>query len=166
MSYVDVIKYALSSRLYVFILFLSFLFFSMLYFVNTLYFTLVLMLSVVSISVYSVYLGLFSSLFALVLIIIYVGAMMIFIGYICAISPNILFGSSISPFLTFSIVPVSLSFSSFYPSFNSNLSPLTDFLYSSSGLILFFLVAVTLFLVLMVVSSQFFSPQGPFRSVV
>ena len=165
MSYVDVIKYALISRLYVFTLLLRFLFYSMIYFVNTLYFTLVLMLSVVSFSVYSVYLGVISSLFAVVLIIIYVGAMMIFIGYICAISPNILLTTSFPFFASLSLIPFSFLFIPLYPFFNSNLTPFTDFLYSSSGVFLFVLVAVVLFLVLMVVSSQFFSPQGPFRSV-
>lgn len=146
--------------------FLTLLVVSMLYFINTLYFTIVLMLRVVSISVYAVYLGVISSLFAIMLIIIYVGAMMIFIGYICAISPNILFSSSISPSFLISslLIPSLFSFSSSF--FNSNISPLTDFLYSSSGVYLFVLVALVLFLVLMIVSSQFFSPQGPFRSVI
>lgn len=148
-----------------FALFLTFLFYSMFYFVNTLYFTLVLILRVVSFSLYSVYLGVISSLFAVVLIIIYVGAMMIFIGYICAISPNILFTSSLSYLTLTLVIPFSLCFACMYPSFNSNLAPLRDFLYSSSGIFLFVLVAVVLFLVLMVVSSQFFSPQGPFRSI-
>lgn len=137
----------------------------MLYFVNTLYFTMVLMFSVVSFSIYSVYLGFVSSLFAVILIIIYVGAMIIFIGYICAISPNILFSSPLPASVLFFLIGSVLFFLPSHSSFNSNFSPLTDFLYSSSGVYLFSLVALVLFLVLIIVSSQFFRPQGPFRSV-
>ena len=144
---------------------ISLILISMLYFINTLFFTLCLILMVIVVSMYSVYLGSFSSLFSIMLIIIYVGAMIIFIGYICAISPNILFKSSFPYRFTF--LPFLLVFLLFpsVPSFNSNFSPLTDYLYSSTGFYLFFLVALVLFLVLMVVSSQFFRPQGPFRSV-
>lgn len=147
------------------ILFSSALFISMLYFVNTLYFTMSLMFTVITICLYSVYLGSIRSLFSIMLVIIYVGAMIIFIGYICAISPNILFKTSVPTYLLLLPILTCALFVSHFPMFNSNFSPLTDFLYSSSGLFLFILVAIVLFLVLMVVSSQFFRPQGPFRSV-
>lgn len=155
----------ISSRLYMFSFLFSILLFSMLYFVNTLYFTAILMFRVLFISIYSVYMGFISSLFSIMLIIIYVGAIIIFIGYICAISPNLLFSSSLS--FTFFLFPLFFPyiFVYSYPIFNDNVHPVTDFLYSSSGVYLFILVAVVLFLILMVVSSQFFRPQGPFRSV-
>lgn len=126
---------------------------------------MVLIFSVLFISVYAVYLGSISSLFAIMLVIIYVGAIMIFIGYICAISPNILISTSVPFSFFFLSFLVPFLFSLSYPYFNSNFSPLTDFIYSSSGVYLFVLVALVLFLVLIIVSSQFFSPQGPFRSV-
>lgn len=140
------------------------LFFSMFYFLNTLYFTMSLIITILTLCVQSVFLGIFSPIFSLIVVIIYVGAIIVFIGYICAISPNILFVSHVSPlffFFSFSF----LIFLSCSPSGLNTFSPLTDSLYSPSGAYLFTLLALVLFLVLLAVSSQFFSPQGPFRSV-
>lgn len=165
MNYVDVINYAPKSRLYLTFYFLFLLSVSIVYFLNTLYFVMVLTLFMLTLSVYSVFLGLVTPLFSIMLVIIYVGAMMVFIGYICAISPNILFVSFFSSYFILLGVFFPLIFVSSFPYSFSIFTPLTDFLYSPSGLFLFVLIALVLFLVLIIVSSQFFSPQGPFRSV-
>jgi len=90
--------------------------------------------------------------------------MIIFIGYICAISPNLLFSSSFNIYLFFFPVFSWVLCYGFVPVFRDG-SPFSDFLYSSYGFYLFFMVALVLFLILLAVSSQFFRPKGPFRSV-
>jgi len=102
--------------------------------------------------------------FALILVIIYVGAIIIFIGYICAISPNLLFSSAFNVYLFFLPLAGWAVCCNLVPIFRAG-SPFSDFLYSSYGFYLFFIVALVLFLILLAVSSQFFRPKGPFRSV-
>ena len=163
MNYVDVIKYALMlTVLYIFLFIISF---SLLIFQNSLYFSLLLIVF----SMWSlrclVWFGLFRSLTAFLLIIVYVGAIMILIGYICAVSPNfriepdytfIFFGLFFSILIRF-FVPFSVreySFAGVY---------LVDYFYSPIGLLVFISLVVILFVTLLIVTSHYLISCSPLR---
>jgi hypothetical protein len=140
--------------------------FSMFLFPNTIYFSLNLLLVVFTTLSFLFYSNIVTSLTVLMLLIVYVGAIIILIGYVCAVCPNVNF--SVTPgsyplifFLTpliFFLTPACLSTpSSYFSSFN--------FFYSTLGLPIFLLVVFMLFLILLIVTSYYVSPKGPFRSV-
>jgi hypothetical protein len=93
--------------------------------------------------------------------------MMILIGYICAISPNVYLEASFSSKLFFSLF--------FFVSFlligvvrqpiSGSLAPLREYFYSSFGATLFFTLVSFLFFTLLIVTSYYLSRKGPFRSV-
>jgi len=105
----------------------------------------------------------------LILSVVYIGAIIILIGYVCAVCPNVMvvtpFRSFFFPFALFSFL--SLFFS---PSFFVNSSPsfisLIDFFYSSEGILIFLSILIMLFLCLLMVTSQYLTPKGPFRSII
>lgn len=106
------------------------------------------------------------ALTSFMLVIVYVGAMMVLIGYVCAVTPNITLEPSYSNilaiiftfFLTFSLSPsIDLSFST------TDIT-IADYFYSSYGLFTFSLLVLMLFITLLMVTSQYTSPKGPFRS--
>jgi len=140
---------------------------SLLFFKNSLYYTLALLFISIRILRYltlNVYL---STLTALILIIVYVGAMMILIGYICAVSPNLNLEpdfSLIIPIIFISVF-IFLFFKKGRSSFNLTTFTMTDFFYSSQGLIIFFILVFILFISLLIVTSQYSTPRGPFRSI-
>jgi hypothetical protein len=98
--------------------------------------------------------------------IIYLGAIIIFIGYICAISPNFSLQSNFSNiyFILRFIFLIFINFL-FKASFFTSMSSLVEFFYSFRGLIVFFSLALLLFVSLLIVTSQYLTPKGPFRSV-
>lgn len=166
MNYVDVIKYTLHG-LTVMLSFMFFMLLSLFVYKNSLYFTMSLLiisistLRLLSLNTY------ISSLTALIFIIVYVGAIIILIGYICAISPNMILEPDYSNiylflflFIVFSSLD-SLSFTRFSP---TNLS-MADFFYSSEGVFVFFTLAFMLFITLLIVTSQYTTPRGPFRAI-
>jgi hypothetical protein len=108
-----------------------------------------------------------NSLTILILIIVYVGAMMILIGYICAVSPNL----SLEPDYTM-LLPLFLAFIFFYfinsfPIFNLDrvFSTLVDYYYSLQGLFTFSILVFILFVTLLIVTCPYSVFGGPFRSV-
>jgi hypothetical protein len=110
---------------------------------------------------------LLNTLTAFMLVIVYVGAMIVLIGYICAISPNLVLEPDysitylfVSLFFTFTILD---SFST--PTFNTSTFTLVDFFYSYQGLFVFISLVFMLFITLLIVTSQYSVPQGPFRSL-
>jgi len=110
---------------------------------------------------------LLNTLTAFMLVIVYVGAMIVLIGYICAISPNLVLEPDysitylfVSLFFTFTILD---SFS--IPTFNTSTFTLVDFFYSYQGLFVFISLVFMLFITLLIVTSQYSVPQGPFRSL-
>jgi hypothetical protein len=143
-----------------------FVFISMLYFSNSMYYTLVLLILSVSLLYYLASSFSLSVLLFLAVVIVYVGAMMILIGYICAIRPNVSFNSSFSlsflPLLL-SLLLLWVTFLSPYLSYSSY-SDLSSFFYSDMGLFLFVVLFSSLFLTLLIVTTQYSSPKGPFRS--
>jgi len=76
-----------------------------------------------------------STLTAFMLVIVYVGAMIVLIGYICAIRPNILLEPDYSNLSSIFVLLLSFSLSGGfeYPAFNSTSFTLSDFFYSYQG---------------------------------
>lgn len=136
-------------------------------FKNSLYFTIMLLtISILTLSalVLNTYLN---SLTAFMLVIVYVGAMIVLIGYICAISPNLVLEPDYSLVYLFIFILGSFflldSFSG--PVFNTSTFTLVDFFYSYQGLFVFISLVFMLFLTLLIVTSQYSVPQGPLRSL-
>ena len=120
---------------------LTFIFLTMTLFVfkNSLYFTITLLrISVLTLSalVLNTYLN---TLTAFMLVIVYVGAMIVLIGYICAISPNLVLEPDYSLVYVFTLLLSRFfildSFSS--PIFNISAFTLADLFYSFQGLFVF-----------------------------
>jgi hypothetical protein len=136
-------------------------------FKNSLYFTIMLLtISVLTLSSLVIN-TLLNTLTAFMLVIVYVGAIIVLIGYICAISPNLVLEPDysitylfVSLFFTFTILD---SFST--PTFNTSTFTLVDFFYSYQGLFVFISLVFILFITLLIVTSQYSVPQGPFRSL-
>lgn len=149
------------------LLLLLFLTITLFVFKNSLYFTIMLLaISMLTLSslVLNTYLR---TLTAFMLIIVYVGAMIVLIGYICAISPNLVLEPDFSLITPFFIVFALFSLlEGFNPtSFNMSTFTLVDFFYSYQGLFVFLSLVFMLFLTLLIVTSQYSVPQGPFRSL-
>lgn len=137
-------------------------------FVNSLFFTLSLLFISLFTLIFLFGQNCLSILMFLLIMTIYVGAMMIFIGYICAICPNLKLVNPNSRFffIIAFIVIFYFSCSSVSVTRVSSKSPtLLDYLFRNWGFNLFIVIALMLFLVLLIVTSQYSSPQGPFRSI-
>jgi choline-glycine betaine transporter len=97
--------------------------------------------------------------------IVYLGAIIILIGYICAIRPNI----NLIP--TFNLIPllnILFYFILFVPNSSSQLNTninYIDFFYNFSGYYIFILLIFILFFILIIVTSQYSCPKGPFRTI-
>ncbi len=142
--------------------------FSMFYFVNSLYYSLSLLCFIVLVLIFLVSNRIMSSLTILILSIVYIGAMIILIGYICAICPNVIVVSSFSS-PSYALI-MSLFFYLFFFGLNYPLPSHSDvsmveYFYSSSGLFMFSIMIIMLFVTLLIVTSQYLTPKGPFRSV-
>ena len=139
--------------------------FSMLLFPNTMYFRLNLLIVVFSTLSFMLYIGTIRSLTVLMLLIVYVGAIIILIGYVCAVCPNIKFSNSniVLPVTLLAPTLILLSPSQYLtPTIFSNSF---NFFFTPLGLPVFFVVVLMLFIILLIVTSYYVSPKGPFRSV-
>jgi hypothetical protein len=168
MSYVDVIKYTFTGLLRMFF-FISLSLLSTLLFPNSLYFVFILLSNVILVLYYLVSSLCLSVLTILIFLIVYLGAIIILIGYICAVCPNLNLSSSVilSPLISLSLLSTLLLSYLTFPSLPlSSVSTVTEFFYSSSGLFVFAVLILILFLTLLIVTSQYSTPTGPFRSVV
>lgn len=144
-----------------------FLTFSLLIFKNSLYFTIILLFVSITTLIYLVLNTYIASLTAFMMVIVYVGAIIVLIGYICAVSPNLLLEPDYkwikySLFLRASIALVD-KFS--YPQFNSTIFTIVDYFYSLQGIFVFMSLVFILFFTLLIVTSQYSLPQGPLRSL-
>nr|AGI78546.1 NADH dehydrogenase subunit 6 [Brachionus koreanus] len=150
-------------------IFLSFYFLSLMVFVNTLYYSMVLLIIVLSSMFFLVSNHLMHTLTMLMLAIVYIGAMMILIGYICAISPNMILtplflGAAyyvVYGLFVNTILPLNHTLV-----IDQSFIPMTNFFYSSVGFSVFSLLVFMLFITLLMVTSQYMTPKGPFRAVV
>ena len=140
---------------------------SIVVFPNVLIYTVSLLIVSISLLFFMVYMNYIRTLVFLLIVIVYVGAIIVLIGYVCAICPNFItaFYSSYFYFL----ILFSFFYSVFFLSFpfsqdSSKLGTLLDYFFSLWGSPVFFIVALMLFITLIIVTSQYSSPQGPFRS--
>jgi hypothetical protein len=135
-------------------------------FMNTIFYTIALLSLICVCIVYLVSHSLLSSLSALMIVIVYVGAVIILIGYVCAVCPNQL--TNHSPYAKFYFLLFSFIFflrNSLNFSFVSNNTQPVSFFYRSYGYFLFLVIALMLFITLLIVTSQYSNPKGPFRSL-
>lgn len=140
---------------------------SLFVYLNSLYFTLALLVLVVLCILYLVYLNVVSSLTAIILAIIYIGAIIVLIGYICAVSPNLNIEPNSFPkvgllfyFISFILLSPLTPSDSIYTGLS-----LADHFYSLYGVVFFLTLILILFVTLLIVTSQYLVPKGPFRSV-
>nr|WOV68819.1 NADH dehydrogenase subunit 6 [Brachionus falcatus] len=147
---------------------LIFILLMMFVYTNTLFYSMVLLIVVTGL-IFILFSNLMlHSLTGLMFLIVYIGAMMILIGYICAICPNLILSSSEmnSYFFIFVILISFLCLGSYgFSSSNVTFSPLVSYFYSYSGFVSFLTLIFMLFVTLLMVTSQYMVPKGPFRSV-
>ncbi len=159
------LQLAILSRMFFFLLLIIF---SMFFVINTIYYTLsLLVVTCIRVSTLVV-LTILHPLTGIMLLLVYLGAIMILIGYICAVSPNFI-TSPVSLRQLISILTSVLAsiflFSVSLPVARSSAETPIALFFSSHGLFLFALIVRILFVCLLIVTSQYFSPKGPFRSV-
>lgn len=137
-------------------------------FVNTLFYSMSLLVIVISLLYVLVSNLMLHSLTILLIIIVYVGAMMILIGYICAICPNLILipkSVRLRIFICYFFLVTLLFISEYTSSVVDIFLPITNYFYSFYGGISFFVIILMLFITLLMVTSQYITPKGPFRSV-
>jgi len=103
----------------------------------------------------------------LILVIVYVGAIIVLIGYICAISPNLTLEpnySNLNRFFLFILAFYFFSPSS-TPLIEISTATIADYFYTSQGVFMFLALILMLFITLLMVTSQYSVPKGPFRSI-
>lgn len=138
-------------------------------YVNTLYFSMVLLIIVLSLLYILVSNLIMHRLTILILAIVYVGAIIILIGYICAICPNLILvprSFNFSFLIIFLFRLSALFYSNYFSVRFQHLEPMVNYFYSYSGLVVFLSLVFILFLTLLIVTSQYMTPKGPFRSVL
>lgn len=137
-------------------------------YVSTLYYTLTLLVFVLVLLSRLVSISAAHTLTILILLIVYLGAIIILIGYICAISPNLIVNSSFInglPPLSFAFLLLLFVDSKHWSTLSVRGDHLTGFFYSSFGVVSFLVVIFMLFVTLLIVTSQYLAPKGPFRSL-
>jgi hypothetical protein len=147
---------------------LGFLFLGFIYYSSALVYRLSLVIFVAVVLSTIVFSELLPGLMGLLILLIYVGAMIIIIGYICAVSPNLKYNYTLISFLLsgfvvrFLVSVFVISLSSCQVFFDS-LSP--SFLLSDLGLLDLFYLG--LFMVLILIISTYIHPSfSSFRSSV
>lgn len=139
---------------------------SLFIFKNSLYFTIILLaISILTLS-YLVLNIRVAALTAFMLIIVYVGAMIVLIGYICAVSPNLSLEPDYSalPVIFILVFVAALSEGFVASSRDITIFTLADYFYSFYGLFIFFSLVFMLFITLLIVTSHYSVSQGPLRS--
>jgi hypothetical protein len=104
---------------------------------------------------------------AFILVIVYVGAIIVLIGYICAISPNLVVEPDYGIVYFFVVLlPLFYLFNYLNISyFSLTTFTIVDYFYSYQGVIIFIVLIIILFVTLLIVTSQYSVPKGPFRSI-
>jgi|ERR1712127_42676 len=148
------------------IILLLFIILTMFIYKNSLYYTMSLLMISFTVLGFLTLNTCINFLTAFILIIVYVGAMIVLIGYICAISPNLILEPDYSILYFFSIYFIfTFLFTSYnFSLFNLRVSTIVDYFYSYQGVFIFFVLVVILFVTLLIVTSQYSVPKGPFRS--
>lgn len=146
---------------------ITFLIGLMFVFVNVMFYVVVLLVFTLWVLLWLVSSGYIRTLIMLLVVIVYVGAIMILIGYICAVCPNPkLTPAKLSLFwLFFFTILLNMIFILFEINSYSKSSFILDYFFRMWGLLMFFVLVFILFFTLLIVTSQYNIPQGPFRSV-
>jgi hypothetical protein len=169
MSYVDVIKHTLQVDCTMIFIRLSFILSLLFVFPNTIFYRIALLFLVAFFIFFINVNFILSGLIGILMAIVYIGAIMILIGYTCAICPNLNVNSNFSFIYC---LPLSLLF--IFPSLTlersnsynfSFKSDIVDYFYNFNGGLIFFTIIFMLFLILLIVTSQYSNPKGPFRSL-
>ncbi len=132
------------------------------FFPRTLVFSLSLVIYISLLLFSVVNFSLISGLLALLVLLVYVGAIIIMISYICAVSPNIKYFSSFVSILTAVFVVAFLFLSLVFPTIIINLVPVNDshitpsFLFTDVGF--WFLAVLSLFMVIILIYSTYIRP--------
>lgn len=141
---------------------------TILFYSNTMFYTLSLLFIVIVLLSSLVSSNLLSPLTGLILSLVYIGAIIILIGYICAISPNLTTSSATSSYVGVTSLLLTLYL---FITFLKDALPLTlrssnplAYLYSFGYPLLLFIVLM-LFVTLLIVTCQYSSPRGPFRAL-
>lgn len=147
---------------------IGFLILMICFYVNTLFYSISLLAVITALLCYLVSHLILHTLTMLMLLIVYVGAMMILIGYICAICPNLILSSTNSSLSYY--VYYFAAFVVFFPErlpvvLSAPFAPMCDYFYATSGGLIFSAIVIMLFITLLIVTSQYMTPKGPFRSV-
>lgn len=136
-------------------------------FANALFYTVSLLILSFLVLIWMVSSNYISTLMIILIVIVYVGAMIILIGYICAVRPNMVISPSINYLnLVLAFIFFTVFLNSYLPQGSEiKQGTLLDFFFRDWGSFVFVLVALMLFLTLLIVTSQYSVPQGPFRSI-
>lgn len=142
----------------------------MLIYCNTLFYTLSLLVISSYLLLNLLSLNLIHGLTVLVVLVVYLGAIIVLIGYVCAVSPNLLIGSSVRGFTGLALFGffylVALFLDPYIFSTETSLyRSVRSFFFSSFGWVPLATVLLMLFLVLLMVTAQHTLPKGPFRSL-
>jgi len=138
------------------------------FYVNTLFYSISLLAVTTSLLCYLVSHLMLHTLTMLMLLIVYVGAIIILIGYICAICPNLILSSTnrgLSYYLYYLTAYLVLFPESLSVALSPPFTPMCNYFYATSGGLIFSLIVVMLFITLLIVTSQYMTPKGPFRSL-
>ncbi len=150
------------------VIFIVIVFIFMSFFPRTLVYSLSLIAYVSFIVLWSVICGLLEGLLRLLVVLVYVGAIIIIICYICAVSPNIKYEVSFIGFLSFLFCCLLFFYSILSPSYEfhltTNNAPTPSFFFTDVGLWILMLLCV--FIVLLLILSTYISPiSSSLRSI-
>lgn len=150
------------------LIFIAFVLLSLSLFYTSIYYCFCLVLLVTLSLSYLIINMAVSSLIVVVMLIVYAGAVIILIGYVSAVSPN--YVSAVSP--NYVVLLYSFLLFTFFVSFyfydrllplNSSFTLLEVF-YTPLGISFLLVLLFRLFMTLLIVTSQYLCPVGPFRS--
>ena len=136
-------------------------------FKNSLFYTIALLLITFLVLCYLALNRYLTFLRAFILVIVYVGAIIVLIGYICAIRPNLVLEPRYNNIFVLSIIffLIIIFDSIAFSTFSLTTSTIVDYFYSYQGIYIFLVLVLILFITLLIVTSQYSVPRGPFRSV-
>lgn len=150
------------------LIFIAFVIFTLFFFQTSIYYCFSLVLLVTRCLVFLRVNLLVTRFVVVVILIVYAGAVIIFIGYVSAVSPN--YVSAVSPNYSLAVVVFIVVGSNIFFSRLSLVLPvsssfsLAEFFYTSLGVEFLLVLLFSLFMTLLIVTSQYLCPVGPFRT--
>lgn len=140
---------------------------SMFIFSNSLYYSICLLVLVLTFLSFLLSNYFISSISLLMFCIVYIGAIIILIGYVCAVCPNVLVYSSFRSFIPLSFLSLIFFFvlNLSFPKAICGINFISSFFYGIDGVFIFFSIIFILFVTLLMVTTYYSNPKGPFRSI-